>query len=46
MLVTEGLIVRDMSGHERDLEERNIEEACRQEAATAMATPLVELKRL
>jgi len=44
MLVTVGLIVRDMSGQDRDLEERKMVEACRQEAATAMATPRVGLK--
>lgn len=44
MLVAVGLIVRDMSGQELDLEVRSIVEACRHEAATAMATPRVELK--
>jgi len=39
MLVTVGLIVRVMSGQECDLEERKIVEACRHEAATAMAMP-------
>ena len=62
MLVAVGLIVRDMSGQERDLlecfvtvfyqknkkqnchlEERKIEEACRHEAATAIAMPEKEV---
>jgi len=46
MLEAVGLIVRDMSGQERDLEERKIEEACRHEAATAIAMPWVDLTQL